>query len=309
MSLEIPRKKENTVNQEEKRIENIHDTFILAETEVKEIDIRPEDRNSEGKLLVTPGGPESHLSEKNWKLVRTPSFKKWFGDWQNNDAIHSDIVDENGEPALVFHTTDADLEGFEVFSDEKADPKREEKNLKTGLVLVEKGFYFTGGNYEYGKNRLSVFINAKVKEVEKHGEIMNLENKEALQLQKQGYTGLVHTFDHSETEINDLKKEYRRKYAPKSVNEKLFFGFNKLLNTGNYIDALMDRLVEKKPINTRDRVLGKNALGHIIDETRKLREIKKDTKSPFFEVCVLNSNQVMIVDKEKDYKTSGREAS
>jgi len=278
----------------EEKAENTKDIFVLAKAETGQINIRPEDRNSEGKLLVFPGGPESNLSEENWKLVRTELFKKWFG--------NSDIKDENGEPALVYHTTDENLNNFEVFSDDKANIKREEKNKKAGTNMVETGFYFTAGKYEYGKNRLSVFVNAKVKEVERHGDIMNLKNEESLKLQKKGYTGLVHTFNHTENEINDLKKEYRRNYAPKSITDKIFYGFNKLLNTGNYIDALAKKLTEKKPIDSRDKILARNDLQDIKHETRKLMEIKKDAKSPFFEVCVLKSDQAMIVDKEEDYK-------
>lgn len=273
---------------------DVGEVFAVAKKEASQIIIKPEDRNSEGKLLAVPGGPESHLSEGYWKIVRTESFKKWFGD--------SDIRDENGEPALVYHTTNSNLDNFDTFSDEEADPIRQRKNIKAEAVLVEKGFYFTAGHYEYGKNRLSVFIKAKVKEIKKHEDIMNLENKDTLRIKKQGYTGLVHTFNHSEDEINDSKKEYRRKYSPRSISQKIFFGFNKLLNTGNYIDSVMERLVDKRPISDRDRVLGKNALQDIKNETRKLNKVKKDAKSAFFEVCVFNSDQIMIVEKEENYK-------
>jgi hypothetical protein len=35
-------------------------------------------------------------------LVRTPEFKAWFGDWEANPAEASQMVDENGEPRLVY---------------------------------------------------------------------------------------------------------------------------------------------------------------------------------------------------------------
>ncbi|WJN61376.1 LPD38 domain-containing protein [Pseudomonas sp. SO81] len=38
-------------------------------------------RNSDGKL-VAPNGKQSKLSQRQWHQVRTPEFKRWFGDWQ-----------------------------------------------------------------------------------------------------------------------------------------------------------------------------------------------------------------------------------
>lgn len=60
-------------------------------------------RNSEGKLLVKPGGPVSNLTERQYAQVRTKAFKDWFGDWENDPENASKIVDENGEPLVVYH--------------------------------------------------------------------------------------------------------------------------------------------------------------------------------------------------------------
>ena len=35
-----------------------------------------------GRLGLAPNGNRSNLSEENWALVRTPAFKRWFGDWE-----------------------------------------------------------------------------------------------------------------------------------------------------------------------------------------------------------------------------------
>jgi len=265
---------------------DVGEVFTVAKKEASQIIIKPEDRNSEGKLLVVPGGPESNLSEEHWKIVRTESFKKWFGD--------SDIRDENGEPALVYHTTSESLDRFNDFLDEEADKIREQKNKKNGLLLVESGFYFTSGSYDYGNNRISVFINSKVKEIKKHGDIMNLKQKDLIKYKRKGYSGLVHLFNDSENEIRDKMKrsikEQRREVAPRSVTDKLFFGFNKIKG-----------LVYQKDYGVEPRhPLGR--LHNSIVERKELREIRKEAKSPFFEVCVFNGDQIMIVEKEEDYK-------
>lgn len=62
-------------------------------------------RNAEGKLLVKPGGPVSNLDGRQYAQVRTKAFKDWFGDWENDPENASKVVDENGEPLVVYHAT------------------------------------------------------------------------------------------------------------------------------------------------------------------------------------------------------------
>ena len=61
-----------------------------------------EARDNHGRLLA-PNGKPSKLNERQWKQVRTQFFKDWFGDWQNDPDNASKVVDENGEPMVVYH--------------------------------------------------------------------------------------------------------------------------------------------------------------------------------------------------------------
>lgn len=61
-------------------------------------------RDSEGHLLA-PNGKKSNLTERQYAQVRTKAFKDWFGDWQNDPEHSSKVVDENGEPLVVYHAT------------------------------------------------------------------------------------------------------------------------------------------------------------------------------------------------------------
>lgn len=54
-----------------------------------------------GKWLKAPNGEDTKLTEKQWVQVRTPAFRAWFGDWENDPANASKVVDENGEPLVV----------------------------------------------------------------------------------------------------------------------------------------------------------------------------------------------------------------
>lgn len=53
--------------------------------------------------LKAPNGAPTRLSQRQWLLVRTDSFKAWFGDWQKDPVNASKALDENGEPKVYFH--------------------------------------------------------------------------------------------------------------------------------------------------------------------------------------------------------------
>ncbi len=55
--------------------------------------------------LLAPNGKPSNLTPEQYKLVRTPAFKSWFGDWENDAENSSKVVDSNGEPLVVYHGT------------------------------------------------------------------------------------------------------------------------------------------------------------------------------------------------------------
>ncbi len=57
--------------------------------------------------MKAPNGQDTNLTERQWLQVRTPAFKAWFGDWENDPANASKVVDENGEPLVVYHGTNA----------------------------------------------------------------------------------------------------------------------------------------------------------------------------------------------------------
>jgi hypothetical protein len=110
-------------------------------------DIRFEDG---GTMLLAPNGKPSKLSEVQYKLVRTPEFISWFGDWENSPETASKIVDENGEPKVCFHRSKKDFYFFD-----------NDKQLNGWLG---KGFYFSDNKFEfkdYGKKILSVFLNIR----------------------------------------------------------------------------------------------------------------------------------------------------
>ena len=84
-------------------------------------------------VLLAPNGKQSNLTPKQYKLVRTPEFKAWFGDWEKDPANASKVVDENGEPLVVYHGTKDDR--FTIFDKTKVGSNSPSKD--------KKGFFFT----------------------------------------------------------------------------------------------------------------------------------------------------------------------
>ena len=131
---------------------------VLSEEEQEILNNAP--RDSQGRLLA-PNGKVSNLTEKQYAQVRTKAFKDWFGDWENNPSQASKVVDENGEPLVVYHYTDN--EGLTKFSTEF-----DNYFSKTGGT--KKAIFFTTDNVVPGsednfltsrKAKLSLFLNIK----------------------------------------------------------------------------------------------------------------------------------------------------
>ncbi len=78
--------------------------LILEQSKL--IDIKPEDRNADGKLLIVPGGEISQLDEQEWKMVRTEAFRQWFGE--------SMVVSKGGEPLVLYHGSQKKFDKFDL---------------------------------------------------------------------------------------------------------------------------------------------------------------------------------------------------
>ena len=66
-------------------------------------------------MNLAPNGKPSNLTPEQYKLVRTKAFKNWFGDWENDPKNASKVVDENGEPLLLYRGNKGNVEelGYE----------------------------------------------------------------------------------------------------------------------------------------------------------------------------------------------------
>jgi hypothetical protein len=72
---------------------------------IRELGYRVKPYENGGEILLAPNGKPSKLTPEQYRLVRTPEFKEWFGDWINSPETASKVIDENGEPLVVWHGT------------------------------------------------------------------------------------------------------------------------------------------------------------------------------------------------------------
>lgn len=74
----------------------------LAEAEKQYAETEAKYKDTD-QWMKAPNGKPTKLTERQWVQVRTPLFKAWFGDWENDPDNASKVVDENGEPRVVYH--------------------------------------------------------------------------------------------------------------------------------------------------------------------------------------------------------------
>jgi len=169
--------------------------------------------------LKAPNGNDTNLTEKQWLQVRTPAFKEFFGDWENDPKHASKIVDENGEPKVCYHVTS---ENFDTFDIDKA---RANSDIQA--------FFFSSDTQDWGdmgENTLGVFLNMRnpskkpyVKQSENNAGIKARE-----ELQAKGFDGTIEAEDGLETEYavfnaNQIKSATDNNGDFDSTNNSILF--------------------------------------------------------------------------------------
>lgn len=84
--------------------QNPADWEKIIENEIEMLRIKQESI-FEAVFMKAPNGKPTNLTERQWLTVRTQAFKNWFGDWENDPEAASKVVDENGEPKVVYHNS------------------------------------------------------------------------------------------------------------------------------------------------------------------------------------------------------------
>lgn len=177
--------------------------------------------------LKAPNGEDTNLTEDQWVTVRTDAFKNWFGDWEGNPAEASKVVDENGEPLVVYHGTPAKFDTFDI-------SKVSDNTGNYGHLGM--GFYFSDNKREadtYGTIIMPAFLNIRnpfygsKAELEKYADVLDLGTKDQVLDQEKLYA-LFSQYPIVKDWIDNIEKygygdervwnEFTEKYSMDDIN-------------------------------------------------------------------------------------------
>lgn len=183
-------------NKEEK-IKSLDESRLRQEEYTPEmLDILKNSRDEQGNLLA-PNKKPSNLTERQYIHVRTKAFKEWFGDWENNPEEASKVVDENGEPLVVYHGTNSQ---WTTYNPNLFGSATDEGYYGKGLYLSS----VKGKAMQYG-NIMELFVNMRnpfivgidntldMDESTRRGEIVNMFNRENAPDELKQYDGVLYS--------------------------------------------------------------------------------------------------------------------
>ena len=235
---------------------------VLSEEEQTILKNAP--RDSQGRLLA-PNGKLSNLTEKQYAQVRTKAFKRWFGDWENNPENASKVVDENGEPLIVYHGSKDN--SFTIFDSTKNDKG-------------QKGFFFTNDSTmasSYGKNPRGFFINSRNPYViEGHNKNWNDLTVEVTDIAKD-------KLDSIRLFRNDLLLQLKEGKTSKEIydywNDKYFKLYDKYLSLSN---SFIDKIKKIAILNRLNKFEGKGNFLKSTRYTERVLELDSEDTSIIF---------------------------
>ena len=137
-----------------RNIKTNEDLMQEKQTLQQEFEATAQQYGGEAAYEQAKAAGQTELDYRQWVQVRTPSFKAWFGDWQNDPKNASKVVNpRTGEPLVVYHGTNAQFDTFEP-----SYPRFAPGNIH--------GIYFTNVFDEeireaYGENQYAVFLNVR----------------------------------------------------------------------------------------------------------------------------------------------------
>lgn len=242
-----------------------------------------------GTYMKAPNGKPTNLNERQWAQVRTRAFKKWFGDWEKAaeeststaKTNSSKIVDENGEPKVVYHGSP-----FRFFRFDKT-----KLGQSTGADSAKEGFFFTD--------------NKELAELFSRYSLESLPVSDVEQLVKDRLLNM------SENELNDAYEVYRNDspdyldYADEtdSPNDRDYLEIR-----GFLLDGVSEEEAKREYI--QDSIESKIEGGYFSD----MEEVEEELSSIGIEFgnneqVFLNIESPLVDEVERDYFHNGEDVS
>lgn len=257
--------------------------------EEPEIDRIVREAKENGTYMKAPNGKPTNLNERQWAQVRTRAFKKWFGDWEKAaeespstaKTNSSKIVDENGEPKVVYHGSP-----YRFFRFDKT-----KLGQSTGADSAKEGFFFTD--------------NKELAELFSRYSLESLPVSDVEQLVKDRLLNM------SENELNDAYEVYRNDspdyldYADETdpPNDRDYLEIR-----GFLLDGVSEEEAKREYI--QDSIESKIEGGYFSD----MEEVEEELSSIGIEFgnneqVFLNIESPLVDEVERDYFHNGEDVS
>ena len=258
-----------------------------------------------GTYLKAPNGEDTNLDSDQWVTVRTSNFKNWFGDWENDPEHASKVVDENGEPKVVYHYTD---EKFTEFKDVNVGENTFGNASDAYYAATTAiGTWFTDNNKQpaYMGEPMQVFLNAR-----KPFDSESLENLAAslswyiTEEDKQSYEEDWKNYQ----AIVEAGKEFQRKkikdgYDSVVIDDEEFGGTSYVSFSPNQIKSADNNNGEFSTENNDIRYsLRADRFRHDLNEWKKANNLPKDAQRPSVPVREPNESAADFMNRVKEYR-------
>ena len=144
---------------------------------------------------------DDNVNRKINKITQSKQFIRWFGDWQNSPAKASKVVDNNGEPLVLYHQTGKE---FTTFDAKQKGSGEFDSEMPTGIFMKP-----TNNDIGVGGN-IQMPLYASIKNpliVNNRSELVKFYDKNV-----QGYTK-------AKSAIDSVNKEYKAKFNEEMKRE------------------------------------------------------------------------------------------
>lgn len=154
----------------------------IAEANSQKADVKAKWTNPDGSIkkgyMLAPNGKHTNLTEDQWLQVRTPNFKKWFGDWEK-EAWAKAAMDFLERTAPVANLTGQEFQKDGVRLTDKVSIYFNSignvaHNEELGDVILDKDTVKASMSHGIGRLKASAFM--AVKDVIENGFIFNRES-------------------------------------------------------------------------------------------------------------------------------------
>ena len=156
-------------------------------------------KNSGSNIIIRP--IDDIVNKKINNITQSKQFIRWFGDWQNSPAKASKVVDNNGEPLVLYHKTEKE---FTTFDTKQKGSGEFDSEMPTGIFMKP-----TNNDIGVGGN-IQMPLYASIKNpltVNNRSELVKFYDKNV-----QGYTK-------AKSAIDSVNKEYKAKFNEEMKRE------------------------------------------------------------------------------------------